>query len=320
MCFGSNRPTRIRLQPAKILKFGLSPQSVSQLKDNTSFLPLIPEPLPDQVLFSGFDPEARSIAATIQQGARQQREITEMARQNRKLWLLRSCGEHLDEVADEYAEEENETTEWWRLEEVLYEADDSHEAKVRYKDRIHEGIPLKPDTGYCITPLRHNETRISCDVPCDGESNNENGNNQATRQESSDSEDDTCSDEKSDSDSRETVRSVADPDCTITNVEPGFEVAPEIAAYCDALEWAAFKQEPESDEEIPICPEVIVTAEAHSATDDLVSPSPAKKRKLSGHLKAHTKRPSMKARKSTSATGQERMANPAIKRLARKTT
>ena len=75
--------------------------------------------------------------------------------------------------------------------------------------------------------------------------------------------------------------------CLITNVEPGFEVAPEIAAYCDAMEWAQIKQELESDDEMPIDSAIIVTAEAHSTTDDLASPSPTKKRKLSGHLKTH---------------------------------
>ena len=290
MCFGNNRPTRIRLHPDKSLRLGLSPQSISQLKYNTSFPPPIPEPLPGQVIFPGFDPEARSIATTIQQEAERQREITETARQNRWLWLLHSFKEHMDGVAGENAEEKNETTEWWIWEKGLYEAeevDDSNEAKIRYEDQIYEEIPLKPDTSYCIAPPLQNKTRISSDVPCDGESDSENGKNQATRQESSDKEDKTTPDAKSDSNSKETVRSVADPDCMITNVEPGFEVDPEIAAYCDALEWAAFKQEPESDDEMPIDSEVIVTAEAHSTTDDLVSPPPAKKRKLSGLLKTH---------------------------------
>ena len=232
--------------------------------------PPIPEPLPGQVLFPGFDPGASSVVTILQQGAGRQREIIETARQNRRLWLLRSCGESMDEVAGEYAEEENEMIEWWMLEEVLYEADDSHEAKIRYEDSGNEGIPLQPDTCYCITPPLHNNPRTSSDVTCDGES---------------DSKDDSSSDEKNDSDSKEAVSAVADPDCIITDVEPGFEVAPEIAAYCDALEWAVFKQEPESDDEMPIDPEIIVTAEAHSTTDGLVSPSPAKKRKLSGHLK-----------------------------------
>ena len=104
----------------------------------------------------------------------------------------------MDGVAGEYAEEENEMIEWWMLEEALYEADgdDSHEAKIQYEDLIHEGIPLKPDTSYCITPPLHKKNRIRSDVPCDGESDNENGKNQTTRQESSDSEDDTTSDEK----------------------------------------------------------------------------------------------------------------------------
>ena len=30
MCFGNNRPTRIRLHPDKSLRLGLSPQSISQ--------------------------------------------------------------------------------------------------------------------------------------------------------------------------------------------------------------------------------------------------------------------------------------------------
>ena len=283
ICFGNNRTTRIRLQPDKSLKPGLSPQSISRLKYNAS----LPPPTPGQVIFPGFAPGARSVATTLQQGTGRQRDITETARQNRRLWLLHSCGEHMDEVAGEYAEEENEMIEWWISGEVLYEADDSHEAKIRYEDRIHEGMPLQPDTSYCITPPLHNKTRINSDVPCDGESDSENGQNQATRQESFDSEDDSSSDEKSDSDSKEAVRSVADPDCIITGVEPGFEVSPEIVAYCDDLEWAAFKQEPESDDEIPMDSEVIVTAEAYSTTDDLIIFFPAKKRKLSAHRKTH---------------------------------
>ena len=292
MCFGNNHPTRVRLHPDKRPRLGLSPQSISQLKYNASFPPQIPEPLPGQVIFPGFDPGGRSIVTTLQQGAGQQREITETAKQNRRLRLLRSFEEHMDRMADEYAEEENEMIEWWMLEEDLYEADeddDSNKAKVRYGDRIHEGILLKPDTSYCITSLHHNKTRIIRSVPCDGESDSENDKNQATRQESSDNEDDSSSDEKSDRDSKETVRSVADPDCLITNVEPGFEVAPEIATYCDALEWAQIKQELESDDEMPIDSAIIVTAEAHSTIDDLASPSPTQKRKLSGHLKTHIK-------------------------------
>ena len=290
MCFGNSHPTRVRLHPDKRLRLGLSPQSISQLKYNASFPPQIPEPLPGQVILPGLDPGGRSIVTTLQQGAGRQQEITETAKQNRRLWLLRSVEEHMDRVANEYAEEENEMIEWWMLEEVLYEADeddDSNKAKIRYGDRIHEGIPLKPDTSYCITPPHHNKTRIIRSVPCDGESDNENGKNQDTRQENSNSEDDTTSDEKNNSDLKETVRSVANPDCLITNVEPGFEVAPEIAAYCDAMEWAQIKQELESDDEMPIDSAIIVAAEAHSTTDDLTSPSPTKKRKLSGHLKTH---------------------------------
>ena len=292
ICWGNNCPTRIRLQPDKSLKLGLSPQSISQLKYNTSFPPPIPEPLSGQVIFPGFDPGTRSILTTIQQKTERQREITEMARQNRQLWLLRSLGKYMDGVAGEYVEEKNEMTEWWILEEALYEAnetDDPDEAKIRYEDQIYEEIPLKPDTSYCITPLLYNKNRIRNDAPCDGESDNKNGKNQTTRQESSDREDDTSSDEKSDSDSKEAVRSVVDPDCIITNVEPGFEVAPEIATYCDALEWTAFKQELESDDEMPIDSEIIAATEAHSTTDDLASPPPDKKRKLSGHLKTHIK-------------------------------
>ena len=133
----------------------------------------------------------------------------------------------MDGVAGEYyVEEENEMTEWWILEEALYEAnetDDSNEAKIRYEDQIYEEIPLKPDTSYCITPPLYNKKRIRNDAPCDGESDNKNGKDQATRKESSDSEDDTSSDEKSDSDSKEAVRSVADPDCIITSIEPGLK-------------------------------------------------------------------------------------------------
>ena len=158
---GTTIQPRIRLQPDKSLKLGLFPQSIAQLKHNTSFPPTIPEPLPGQVILPGFDPGARSILTTIQQEDERQREITETARQNRQLWLLRSFGKHMDGVAGEYVEEENEMTEWWILEEALYEAneaDDPDEAKIRYKDQIHEEIPLKPDTSYCITSPLHNKT------------------------------------------------------------------------------------------------------------------------------------------------------------------
>ena len=262
------------------LRLGLFPQGISQRKYNVSFPPPIPDPVPGQVIFPEFDWGVNSIIATIQQGVERQYEITEAARQNRRLWLLRSCGEHMDGVAGEYAEKENETTEWWMLEEVLYGSDvtdGSDEVKILYEDPVYEGMSLKPDTSYCITPPLHNKTRISCDVPCDGES---------------DSKDDTSPDEKSDSDSsdsdsKEAASSVADPDGRITNVEPGFEVAPKIAAYCDVIEWTPFKQGTESDDEILIDPEIMVTTEAHSTTDDLISPPPVKKRKLSGHLKTH---------------------------------
>ena len=159
----------------------------------------------------------------------------------------------MDGVADEYAEEEeNEMIEWRMLEEVLYEADeadDSNEAKIRYEDLIHEGIPLKPDTSYCITPPLHNKTRISSDVPCDGKS---------------DSEDDTVSDEKNDSNPKEAVSSVANPEFMMTSTES--------------------RQEPESDDKMPIGSQIILTTKAHSTTDDLANPSSAKKRKLFVHL------------------------------------
>ena len=292
MCFGNNLPTRIRLLPDQSLRLELSPQSISQRKYNVSFPPSIPEPVPVQVIFPEFDLGDNFIVTTIQQGAERQYAITEAARQNKRLWLLRSFEEHKDGVAGEYAEEENETVEWWMSEEVLYGVDVTDgfdEVKIQYEDLVHEGMPLKPDTRYCITPPLHNKTRMNSDVPCDGDSDSENGKNQATRPEDSDSEDDTSSDEQSDSDSKEAASSVADadPDGIITNVEPGFAVAPEIAAYSDAIEWAPGKQGAESDDEMPIDPEIMVTTETHSSTDDLVSSLPAKKRKLSGHLKTH---------------------------------
>ena len=189
-------PMIVRQPSDQNLSLGLSSQGISQRKYNVSFPPPIPEPLPGQVIFPGFDLGVRSIITTIQQGAERQYAITEAAIQNRRLWLLRSFEERMDGVADEYAEEENETTEWWMLEEVLYGSnvtDGSYEVRIRYEDLVHEGMPLKPDTRYCITLPLHNKTRISCDVPCDGESDSENGQNQATRQEDSDSEDDTPS-------------------------------------------------------------------------------------------------------------------------------
>ena len=156
MCFGNNRPTRIRLQPDQSLRLEPSPQGISQRKYSVSFPPSLPEPFPGQVIFPEFDLGDKSIVTTIQQGAERQCAITEAARQNRRLWLLRSFEEHMDGVAGEYAEEENETTEWWMSEEVLYGSDVTDgfdEVKIRYEDLVHEGIPLKPDTRYCITSI-----------------------------------------------------------------------------------------------------------------------------------------------------------------------
>ena len=290
MCFGNNRLTRIRLLPDQSLRLELSPQGILQRKYNVAFPPSLPEPFPGQVIFPEFDLGDKSVVTTIQQGAERQYAITEAARQNRWLWLLRSFEEYMDGVAGEYAEEENETVEWWMSEEVLYGSDVTDgfdEVKIQYEDQVHEGMSLKPDTRYCITPPLHNKTRINSDVPCDGDSDSENGKNQATRPEDSDSEDDTSSDEQSDSDSKEEASSIADPDGIITNVEPDFAVAPEIAAYSDAIEWAPVKQGAESDDEMPVGPEIMVTTETRSTTDDLISPPPAKKRKLTGHLKTH---------------------------------
>ena len=111
-------PMIVRQPSDQSLRLGLFPQGISQRKYNVSFPPPIPEPLPGQVIFPEFDLGARSIITTIQQGAERQYAITEAARQNRRLWLLRSFEERMDGVADEYAEEEDETTEWWMLEEV----------------------------------------------------------------------------------------------------------------------------------------------------------------------------------------------------------
>ena len=103
-------------------------------------------------------------------------------------------------------------------------ADGPYEVRIRYEDLVHEGMPLKPDTRYCITLHLHNKIRISSDVPCDGDSDSENGKNQATRQEDSDSEDDISSDEKSDSNSKEAASSVAVPDNIITNVDDHLKI------------------------------------------------------------------------------------------------
>ena len=101
-------PMIVRQPPDQSLRLGLSPQGISQRKYNVSFPPPIPEALSGQIIFPEFDLGARSIITTIQQGAERQYAITEAARQNRRLWLLRSFEERMDGVAGGYAEEENE--------------------------------------------------------------------------------------------------------------------------------------------------------------------------------------------------------------------
>ena len=266
MCFGDNRLTRIRFPPQKNLKLGLSPQSISQLKYNVSFSPRIPE----QIIFPEFGSESEDIIAEIQLGAERQREITEQAKLNR-LRLLLSPEEGIGRLESEYAqEEEDKTTQWYALEESLNKTDDANEATVRYEERIHEGIPLKPDTSYCITPSLDNKTQTRSAAPCDGESGGED-NNQTTQQEGSDGEESTSSDQKSDNGSND--------ECRITDVEPGFYVSPEVAQYCDMLELDEIKQEPVSDDEIPLGLEDTVTTEATSVLAP-ENPPPSKKKKL----------------------------------------
>ena len=171
-CFGNSLPTRIRFQPNKSLKLGLAPQSISQVKNNTSFSPPTPDYLPDQIIFPEFDSVARAIATEIQQGAERQYEITQSAKQTRRLWLVRSSEARIDGVAGECEEEEDETTVWWALEEDLHETDDSDEAKVRYENLIDDGIHLKPDTSYCIPQTCHNISQLCSDALFDGEGAN----------------------------------------------------------------------------------------------------------------------------------------------------
>ncbi|WP_252177693.1 hypothetical protein [Endozoicomonas sp. 4G] len=50
VCFGNDGPTRIWLKPSKSIKFGLSSQSISQLKYNVALPPMTPSTLPRQAL------------------------------------------------------------------------------------------------------------------------------------------------------------------------------------------------------------------------------------------------------------------------------
>ena len=273
VCFGNNVPTRLRLQSSKSLKLGLSPQSISQLKYNISFPLPTPELLPGQVIFPEFDSGTEAVAAEIQKGVERQYEITRNAKQLKELrgllWLHDIPEQLMDVVADEHDAVENEATEWWALlllEEDSNVADGFDKAEIKFEELLHEGMLLKPDTCYRITPLPHNKAQAGSDVPCDDESDSKNGQKQTSQQQDSGSEDGTSDEDEN-------------ADCVMTKEEPGFWVCKEVADYCDRMDSMDVKQEAESDNEMTIGLELTVTTETYSTTDDLGSSPLAKKRK-----------------------------------------
>ena len=288
VCFGNNPPTRLRLQPGKSLKLGLSSQSISRLR-YTASLPSPPEPLPPQVIFPEADSGSKAVATEIQLGVERQDEITKNAKQTIELWLHR--------IPEEFEVDEHEI-EWWELlKEDSEVTDDFDKADSKFEELLHERMLLKPDTCYRIIPASYSNAQTGGDVCCDNETGNGKGQKQTSQQQNADSKNDgsekkegdseEVSSEKKEGDSKKASSVADDADCLITEVEPGFYVSPEVTAYCDGLDSKVVKQEPESDNEMIIGTELTVAAEADSTTDDLDSttddldsPPPPRKRKM----------------------------------------
>ncbi|MGI9282608.1 MAG: hypothetical protein ACR2PX_23680, partial [Endozoicomonas sp.] len=234
VCFGNNATTQIRLQPTKSMKLGLSPQSISQLKYNASLPPPPPELLPGQVIFPEFDSGTRAVATEIQKGVDRHYEITEAVKQSRRLRLFRSSGEYIDGVVNEdEQEEEDETTEWYALEESENEPDDSNETNIRYDEPAHGRIPLKPDTRYCILRRSHNKSQISSASPCDGEGATGNEGNEGNEGKSS-TENTKNQEEENEGTSENTSESMGTEETQHVNFEPCPTCG---GSFCEHLEF-----------------------------------------------------------------------------------
>ena len=87
VCFGHNRPTRLRLLPGKPLVLGFHPQGWSQLSY------LVPGPDAPPVPDAG----AQAIATAIQQGAARQHDIIAQAEQRRLMLSFLHDDQRLEE-------------------------------------------------------------------------------------------------------------------------------------------------------------------------------------------------------------------------------
>ncbi|WP_448215141.1 C2H2-type zinc finger protein [Endozoicomonas sp. 2B-B] len=159
LCFGNKDPARVRLQPTKSIKLGLSPQSISQLKFNASLPSSTSVSLAGQSVFPEFD------------------SGTEAYKQGRWPKLFRSYWECTDgQVREGKQDGEDETIEWYVFEESGNEPDDSNDANIRYEEPAHEETPLKPDTRYCLPRCSDDQSQISRASPGDGNSEGATGN------------------------------------------------------------------------------------------------------------------------------------------------
>ncbi len=159
LCFGNKDPARVRLQPTKSIKLGLSPQSISQLKFNASLPSSTSVSLAGQSVFPEFD------------------SGTEAYKQGRWPKLFRSYWECTDGPVREGKQDgEDETIEWYVFEESGNEPDDSNDANIRYEEPAHEETPLKPDTRYCLPRCSDDQSQISRASPGDGNSEGATGN------------------------------------------------------------------------------------------------------------------------------------------------
>ena len=236
VCFGNNRPTRIRLLPVAPLTMGFHPLGLSLVE--YTFLPTaVTDPLfPGQDAIPEFYPVAKAIAAKLQQDARRQREITEAAEQWRMTLSLISDHNSFDWLKEDI-EEDSEITEGWRL----YDQEPGMDDRNRVQARFDGGIPIEPGIRYCFFSDTDSQGQNDCQalVGSNGGSNDDSKKDSGNNSDSSQGESD-------DSKSKESEKeSGANPEVARAGKSEA-QIAPDVYVYYRNMVEGEFETEPPS--------------------------------------------------------------------------
>ena len=271
VCFGNNRPTRIRLLPNAPLTIGFHPLGLSLVEYALLPTPVTALLFPGQDALPEFYPAIKAIAAELQQSARRQREITEAAKQWHLAISLISDNKSLDWLKEDI-DEDCEVIEGWRLDEQEPGMDDRNMARVRFDGRIH----IEPGIRYCFFSDFNSWDQNDCQMLADS-----NGGSNDDSKKDSGSNSDSSSGESGDGKSEEPEKkSDADLDVVCTGVSKD-PIPKELHDFYIKLETKRIKTEPPScealfsDEQVPAHKEIVVTT---SLSVKRKSPTPSGKK------------------------------------------